>query len=209
MPTISLSDYGDELFDAGIPGMDADINISSIVNYVNGAAWTDVGVAVGVDVNGVLAVPAAGNVVGVSMRHVVYVADASGNTMYPPHSAVPVMEFGRVWAYCTDGCNVGDKVACAPDGKLSVGGAIPIDGAFWDDKAAAGGIARVRLNRIKLPAGAVAEGAGRDAEELERRAPFPDEPGGPKPVRRPAARPADPAPETPPGDPLTDPNKRP
>ena len=197
MPTISLSDYGDELFDAGFPGMDADINISSIVNYVNGAAVTEIGVAVGVDVNGVLMAPATGNVVGVTMHHVTYVADQAGDFKYPPHSAVPVMEFGRVWAICVAGCNVGDPVGCAPDGKLSVGGPIVVDGAFWDDKAAAGGIARVRLNRVKLPAGAVSEGAGRSdaeedgrfADELERRAPFPDEPSGPKPVKRPGARP--------------------
>ena len=152
---IDLGDYGDALNVPGIPGMDADINISSIVNYLNKNSVTEVGVAVGVDVNGVITAPAAGNVAGVTMRHPVFVADASGNELYPPFTAVPVMEFGRVWVICVAGCNVGDPVTCQPDGTLSVGGAIPVDGAFWDDKVAAGTIARVRLNRIKLPAGTV------------------------------------------------------
>lgn len=157
MPSISLSDYGDILNDKGIPGMDVDINISSIVNYSNGSALVDFGVAIGVDANGILATPAAGNVVGITMRHPVFTADINGNELYPPHAAIPVMEFGRVWAICVSGCNVGDAVSCQPDGTVTVGGAIPIDGAFWDSKAAAGEIAIVRLNRIKLPAGAVTE----------------------------------------------------
>ncbi|MEX3859645.1 hypothetical protein AB3X94_37275 [Paraburkholderia sp. BR10923] len=150
---IDLGTYGDKLFELGIPGMDADINISSIVSYTNGTDEpVDVGVAVGVNEEGrIVPLTASSEVTGVTVRHPVWPANADGEWFYPPNSAVPVMEFGRIWAICVAGCNVGDPVSAETDGTLSVGGALPVTGAFWDSVADAGGIALLRLNRIKLP----------------------------------------------------------
>jgi hypothetical protein len=148
MPKIDLGTYGDLLFDAGIPGMDADINISSIVTYTNGVNPLDVGMAVAVNVNGVIIPPDATHPpVGITVRHPVWPADATGSWMYPPNAPVPVMEFGRVWAICVAGCNVGDAASAEANGTSSVGGTFPIPGAIWDTQAAAGGIAIMRVNR--------------------------------------------------------------
>jgi hypothetical protein len=144
------------LFEVGLPGMDADINISSIVSYVNGAQELEPGVAVGIGADRHLGPPSAGNVVGVVMRHPVYIAGEDGQWRYRQHDAVPVMEFGRVWVVCVDGCtgNGQEQVTAAADGSLGTAGAFPVVGAFWDSKADAGGIAAARLNRILLPAAA-------------------------------------------------------
>jgi hypothetical protein len=150
---IDLGDTGDMLFEVGLPGMDADINISSIVSYVNGDQELEPGVAVGIDDERHLGPPSAGNVVGITMRHPVYIANEDGQWRYRPSDAVPVMEFGRVWVVCVDGCTgTGrEQVTASADGSLGVGGAFPIVGAFWDSRAEAGGIAAARLNRILLP----------------------------------------------------------
>ena len=147
---IDLGDTGDMLFEVGLPGMDVDINISSIVSYVNGDQELEPGVAVGIDDERHLGPPSAGNVVGITMRHPVYIANEDGQWRYRPYDAVPVMEFGRVWATNVQG-SVGtgrEQVTCEADGTLGTGGAIPIVGAFWDSKSEAGGIAVARLNRI-------------------------------------------------------------
>jgi hypothetical protein len=153
---IDLGDTGDLLFPAGLPGMDVDINISSIISHNNGDQPLEPGVAVGVGTDDKLGPPAAGNVVGIVMRHPVYVASEDGQWSYRPHDAVPVMEFGRVWVICQDGCTGREQATCEPDGTVGVGGSIPIDGAFWDSRADAGGIAKLRLNRIKFPAAVAA-----------------------------------------------------
>ena len=148
-----LDEYGDLLFDKGLPGMDVDINISSIVSHVNGLGALPSGIAVALDADRRLTRPAAGSpVVGITVRHPVYIATENGQLLYPPHAAVPVMEFGRVWAICQSGCSGGEPVTTNTDGNVGVGGAIAVEGAFWDSKADAGGIAVVRLNRIQLAA---------------------------------------------------------
>lgn len=150
---ISLGDTGDMLFEVGLPGMDADINISSIVSYVNGDQELEPGVAVGIDAERHLGPPSAGNVVGITMRHPVYIAGEDGQWRYRESDAVPVMEFGRVWVVCRDGCTGSgqEPVNANADGSLGVGGAFPLVGAFWDSRAEAGGVAAARLNRILLP----------------------------------------------------------
>jgi hypothetical protein len=153
---IDLGDTGDMLFEVGLPGMDADINISSIVSYVNGAQTLEPGVAVGINALRHLGPPAAGNVVGIVMRHPVYIAGEDGQWRYRESDAVPVMEFGRVWVVCRDGCTGSgqEPVNANADGSLGVAGSFPLVGAFWDSRAEAGGIAAARLNRILLPAAA-------------------------------------------------------
>jgi hypothetical protein len=153
---IDLGDTGDMLFELGLPGMDADINISSIVSYVNGAQTLEPGVAVGIDAERHLGPPTAGNVVGIVMRHPVYIAGEDGQWRYRPSDAVPVMEFGRVWVTCRDGCTGSgqEPINANADGSLGVAGSFPVVGAFWDSRAEAGGIAAARLNRILLPASA-------------------------------------------------------
>ena len=49
---IDLSEIGGMVNEKGLPGMDVDINISSIVNYNNGDVELRPGVAVGVDDDG-------------------------------------------------------------------------------------------------------------------------------------------------------------
>ncbi|MEX3929751.1 hypothetical protein AB4Y36_38070 [Paraburkholderia sp. BR10936] len=156
MGRIDLGTYGDLLFDPGIPGMDVDVNISSIVSYTNNTnAPIGPGYAVGVDGDGRIAALAAGSeVAGITVRHAVWPANEEGEWFYPPSAPVPVMEFGRVWAICKAGCEVGDAVGADLDGTLTVGGALPVAGAFWDSKAAAGGIAIARVNRMKPAAAA-------------------------------------------------------
>ena len=163
---IDLGETGDMLFEIGLPGMDADINISSIVSYVNGAQLLEPGVAVGIDALRHLGPPTAGNVVGIVMRHPVYVAGEDGQWSYRESDAVPVMEFGRVWVVCRDGCTGSgqEPVNANADGSLGVAGAFPLVGAFWDSRADAGGIAAARLNRILLPAAAPPAESNGDAE---------------------------------------------
>jgi hypothetical protein len=153
---IDLSEYGDTLFDKGIPGMEVDINISSIANYNNGTTPLSFGVAVAIDADGKVQLPAAGGTVaGAVVRHVVFEADSDGETHYAPYAPIPVMEFGRIWVTCKDGCSVGEAVKADTDGTWSsAAGALDVAGAFWDSKAAAGEIAILRLNRAAYPASA-------------------------------------------------------
>jgi hypothetical protein len=164
MPRIDLGEYGDTLFDKGIPGMEVDINVSSIANYNNGETPLDFGIAVTIDGDGNVQLPTAtSEIAGAVVRHAVFDADSNGETRYSAYMPIPVMEFGRIWTYCKDGCSVGDAVSCDTDGSWSAaGGAISVPGAFWDSKAAAGEIAILRLNRSKAAA-PVADGGGTES----------------------------------------------
>jgi hypothetical protein len=148
---IDLSEYGDRLFDKGIPGMEVDINISSIANYNNDETPLSFGSAVSIDADGKVQLPVAGApVAGAVVRHVVFEANSDGITQYAAYMPIPVMEFGRIWVTCKDGCSVGDAVKADTTGAWSsAAGAIDVLGAFWDSKAAAGEIAILRLNRSK------------------------------------------------------------
>jgi hypothetical protein len=177
--TISLHDTGDELFEAGLPGMDADINISSIVTYINGTGQLlEAGTAVGVDDENKLCMPEPGNVVGIIVRHVIFgFNESSRESYYRENDPVPVMEFGRIWATAPEGTVGREQVTTDADGTVGVGGAIPIDGAFWDTQSEAGGVAIARLNRIKFPA----SGGGGGGEDT-RAASTADKPAADKPA---------------------------
>jgi hypothetical protein len=171
--TLSLDTYGGPLLDKGLPGMEVDINVSSIANYNNGPTFDlAVGIAVAVAPNGLAVLPVIGQpIAGVTVRHVTFMVSSDMDAMFfPPNAPVPIMESGRIWAYCKDGCNVGDAVKCDIDGSLSaVSGAIVVDGARWDSVAAAGEIAILRLNRQWPTAGAT--GTLTEEEEPLRSAP--------------------------------------
>lgn len=157
---INLADYGERLFDKGIPGMEVDINTSSIANYNNDQTPLSFGSAVSIDADGKVQLPTAGGAVaGAVVRHVVFEANSDGITQYDAYMPIPVMEFGRIWVTCKDGCSVGDAVKADTTGAWSsAAGAIDVLGAFWDSKAAAGEIAILRLNRSKAaPAAPPAE----------------------------------------------------
>ncbi|MCX8566783.1 MAG: hypothetical protein ON057_001510 [Glomeribacter sp. 1016415] len=154
--SIQLADYGDAQLERGIPGLEADNGPNSIVNRRNAStAEIDFGVAIAAGADADTAVlPSTGcRIIGLSVRHATMQADKSGNVSYAPKATIPVMEIGRLWAIPKDPVSPGDAVTTDATGALSTGGTIPVPGALWETPAAAGSIARVRINLLpSMPA---------------------------------------------------------
>ncbi len=158
--SIQLSEYGDTQLDRGIPGLEADTGPNSIVNRRNeGTAEIDFGLAVAAGTDEDTAVlPSTGcRIIGLTVRHATMQADKAGNVSYAPQATVPVMEVGRLWAIAQTAVSPGDPVTTDTTGALSTGANIPVPGALWETRAAAGAIARVRIHLIPITAEAPSE----------------------------------------------------
>jgi hypothetical protein len=149
--SIQLAEYGDAQLERGIPGLEADNGPNSIVNRRNaGTAEIDFGLAVAAGTDADTAVlPSTGcRIIGLSVRHATMQGDKAGNVSYAPKATVPVMEIGRLWAIAQTAVSPGDAVTTDATGALSTGTAIAVPGALWETQAAAGAIARVRINLL-------------------------------------------------------------
>ncbi|WP_234048985.1 structural cement protein Gp24 [Xylella fastidiosa] len=115
MSAIDLSTYGGRLLDLGVAGQVIDLNTSRLCNYKNeGQTPIDFGLFVArgpKDATCKAPDGADAAILGISVRHVTMVADATGEVRYAPHAMVPVLEIGRIWVICEDGCRPDDPVS--------------------------------------------------------------------------------------------------
>ncbi|MGE7137939.1 structural cement protein Gp24 [Luteibacter sp. NPDC031894] len=153
-----LSTYGGRLLDEGYAGQVIDLNTHSIFNYRNeGAAGIDFGLFVA---RGAAAdtckLPGAADdeIVGISVRHSVGVADINGDVLYLQNAMVPALEIGRIRVVCENGCSPGDPVFVRYAGAGVQGAArsatvanetAAFTAAVWDSTTAAGGLGVIRI----------------------------------------------------------------
>jgi hypothetical protein len=153
-----LSTYGGRLLEEGYAGQVIDLNTHSIFNYRNESATAiDFGlfVARGAAADTCKPVGAADDeIVGVSVRHSVGVADSSGNVLYQQNAMVPALEIGRIRVFCENGCSPGDPVFVRYAGNGVKGAArsaivadetVAFAAAVWDSTTAAGGLGVIRI----------------------------------------------------------------
>ncbi|AAF84385.1 hypothetical protein XFUD_07180 [Xylella fastidiosa] len=158
MSGIDLSTYGGRLLDLGVAGQVIDLNTSGLYNYKNaGETPIDFGLFVArgpKDNTCCLPGSDAISILGVSVRHVTMVADEAGQVRYAPHAMVPVLEIGRIWVICEDGCRPDDPVLIRIAGTGALGAArsaaiasetIPYPQARWDSTTAPGALGVIRI----------------------------------------------------------------
>ncbi len=154
-----LSSYGGLLLDVGFAGQVVDMQYAEIDSKVNNTATViDFGVAVARSTtdDGVKAITADGDVIiGISVRHPIRPADASGNVSYARYDAVPVMRKGNIYAIAAANVVRGDGVisVTASNGALSGttagaagAGRVAVPGAKWETSTASGQIGIVRIS---------------------------------------------------------------
>lgn len=152
-----LSTYGGRLREVGYAGMVANQTENVIVDRVNAAATSiEFGYAVAYAGANQVKAPASDDddIVGISVRHAVHPADASGNVAYARYQAVPVMKTGYILALADENAAAGDGVISitAKSGKLGsvTGGAagagrVAVPGAVWENAVTAGSIGLIRI----------------------------------------------------------------
>lgn len=119
-----LSTYGGTLRDVGYAGQIATLNPTSMINLVNeGDLDIDYGVAVAAgsqDDTCKAPTSDADVIIGLSVRHVVNVADANGNVTYKKGASVPNLRQGDIYAVPTESVQKGDQVMSitAQNGRL-------------------------------------------------------------------------------------------
>ncbi|WCF27935.1 structural cement protein Gp24 [Xylella fastidiosa] len=158
MSGIDLSTYGGRLLDLGVAGQVIDLNTSGLCNYKNaGETPIDFGLFVArgpQDATCKAPDGADAAILGISVRHVTMVADAAGQVRYAPHAMVPVLEIGRIWVICEDGCRPDDPVFIRIAGTGAWGAArsaaiasdtIPYPQAIWDSTSAPGALGVIRI----------------------------------------------------------------
>lgn len=160
----TLTTYGGDLHDKGYAGQVADFNPTTIERKTNSAA-------VAIDFGRFVARSSADDtckaptldadkIIGVSVRHPVMVADASGNVVYVQYYSLPIMREGYIWAIAAENAVRGDTAISITAGNGTVGsttggaagtGRIAMDGtagnikAVWEHTTAAGEVGLLRV----------------------------------------------------------------
>lgn len=160
----TLLTYGSDLHDKGYPGQVADFNPTTIESKTNSAALAiDFGrfVSRSTADDTCRAVTAdADKIIGVSVRHPVMVADASGNVVYAQYYSLPIMREGYIWVLAAENSVRGDTAINVVAGNGTVGsttggaaaaGRVAMDGtagnikAVWETSASAGEVGLLRV----------------------------------------------------------------
>lgn len=155
----TLATYGGRLRDTGFAGMLVDQTSAVIESKANDLAVAiDFGVAVARSAaDGTCKAQAldADKLIGISVRHAIRPADASGNVTYAQYDEVPVLKEGYIYVTAFENVVRGDGVIAvtAQNGKLSGttagaagAGRIALPGATWETTTAAGNLGIVRIN---------------------------------------------------------------
>lgn len=153
-----LTTYGGALRDIGYAGQVADTSPATIENRTNsGATSIDFGRAVarGADDKSCKAPAADGDkIIGISVRHVTMVADASGNVVYKQYASVPIMKEGYIYAIPAENVTEGDAVLSITAGNGTLGGVtggaagagrVAVPNATWETTTTAGKVGKIRL----------------------------------------------------------------
>ena len=156
----TLTTYGGNLRDLGYAGEVVNMHANVIDSKTNeGTIAIDFGNAVarGTTDNTIKAPTVDGDkIIGISVRHVTMVADASGNVNYPRYSSVPHIRDGYTYVTAFENAVRGDGVisVTAQNGKLgsTTGGAagagrVAVPNATWETTTTAGNIGIVRINQ--------------------------------------------------------------
>lgn len=157
-----LSSYGGKLLDAGFPGQVADMQDTEIQSLtLEGVGATiDFGVAIarGTADDTCKVIAADGDLpIGITVRHPIRPADASGEVLYRRYDSVPIMRRGNIFCLSHENAARGDAALSitAQGGKIgsTTGGAagagrIAIADAKWETSQAAAAIGIVRINAV-------------------------------------------------------------
>jgi hypothetical protein len=159
MSAPTLGTYGGALRDVGYPGQVVNMHPNTIESKSNEAATAiDFGIAVarGASDDTCKAPSADGDkLIGVSVRHPIRPADASGVVNYARYDAVPIMREGYIYAVPFENVTRDDQVLSitAQGGKLGgvTGGAagagrVVLPNAKWETTTTAGNVGIVRIS---------------------------------------------------------------
>ncbi len=154
----TLTTYGGILMDVGFAGQVATMNPKSNRDMTNtGAIAIQFGSAVARGaVNYSCKAPTADGdaIIGIAIRHVVMVADTSGNVAYLQNATVPVLLSGDIYAVPVANVVAGDGVisVTASNGTLSGttagaagAGRVAVPGATWETTTTAGQVGMIRI----------------------------------------------------------------
>lgn len=154
----TLDTYGGTLLDWGYPGQIATSNPTSNRDARNiGTIAIQFGSAVArgaADYTCKAPTADADQILGIAIRHVVMVADISGNVAYLQNATVPILLDGDIYASPVANVVAGDGVisVTAGNGTLSGttagaagAGRVAVPGATWETTTAAGQIGLIRI----------------------------------------------------------------
>lgn len=155
-----LSSYGGKLLDVGYPGQVADMQDTEIESRsLEGVgASIDFGLAIarGTADDTCKVIAADGDLpIGITVRHPIRPADASGDVKYNRYDSVPIMRRGNIFVTAFENTVRGDGAisVTAQGGKIgsTTGGAagagrVAIPGAKWETSVAAAAVGIVRIN---------------------------------------------------------------